>query len=526
MDQDVYFSFNITPDSVPVYRYSGGTKGLSELQYLSQEETLKYIQQHARVEISQRLNVYKDKDKGKDLWEHGRSKGGIQGVLSLNQAIAHLPSELWEQVHKDIREILTRENLDLDQVLNLAEEKEDLSPKIQVQTTKQKGRYIVATENISVGETILQESPFISYLHSSHKYSNCATCLRSVVLGIGCSNCNQVIFCSKFCASKGTFHTVECGKTDILPGCGPVSPVIRIFTKHGLPFFKENANLFNQETSLEQLNSNKDISELCQLQAGNRKDSMYRLEKAAWTYFVLFLLKELKFFNNHDCDSLGEDEFCIGQIVENFLKISDNNCHEICELDVSGNESIHYASIYQDNDDISKVVVVVGAAIYLKTSLFNNSCDVNTMKCHMGTLEIMKAKRDIKAGEEVSDFYGEYFFTSDKFSRKKNLGFSCCCTACRENWPLMDDLPAFTQEDLETRYDWVLKRIELENAAEQFDVEQTKTICETLGRLANVKSPHDAFVIPEMYLHFSNLLLNNSRSLRFSSWALKHMKSK
>ena len=29
----------------------------------------------------------------------------------------------------------------------------------------------------------------------------------------------------------------------------------------------------------------------------------------------------------------------------------------------------------------------------------------------------------LRAGEEISDFYGEYFFQSDKFNRKKNLGF-------------------------------------------------------------------------------------------------------
>ena len=104
--------------------------------------------------------------------------------------------------------------------------------------------------------------------------------------------------------------------------------------------------------------------------------------------------------------------------------------------------------------------------------------------------------------------------------------FSCCCTACKENWPLLDDLPTFTQEQLESRLDWAMKRIELEDAAQQFDVERTKTICESLSRLADVKSPHDAFVVPEMYLQFSNLLLNNSRSLRFSLWATKHMKPK
>ena len=40
------------------------------------------------------------------------------------------------------------------------------------------GRYIVATEDIEVGETLLCEEPLVSYLHSSHRLSNCTNCLR------------------------------------------------------------------------------------------------------------------------------------------------------------------------------------------------------------------------------------------------------------------------------------------------------------------------------------------------------------
>ena len=65
---------------------------------------------------------------------------------------------------------------------------------------------------------------------------------------------------------------------------------------------------------------------------------------------------------------------------------------------------------------------VVGVGIYPILSLFNNCCDVNTLKYHEGRREVMRARRPIKKGQEVQDFYGEYFFNNTKLSRKKNLG--------------------------------------------------------------------------------------------------------
>ena len=100
---------------------------------------------------------------------------------------------------------------------------------------------------------------------------------------------------------------------------------------------------------------------------------------------------------------------------------------------------------------------------------------------------------------------------------------SCCCQACKGNWPLLDDLPVFTQGDLESRLEWVLQRVALENAAQACDVAQTKALCENLGKLAKVTHPHEALVLPEMYLHLANLYLNNSYSLRFAVWAARAM---
>ena len=54
-----------------------------------------------------------------------------------------------------------------------------------------------------------------------------------------------------------------------------------------------------------------------------------------------------------------------------------------------------------------------------------------------------------------------------------------------------------------------------QRAADSFNVEETKHICKKLGELAGVSSPHEALIVPEMYLNFSNLLIHNNKSLRF-----------
>ena len=96
------------------------------------------------------------------------------------------------------------------------------------------------------------------------------------------------------------------------------------------------------------------------------------------------------------------------------------------------------------------------------SSLFNNSCDVNTVKYHQvirlpsvivriilclqGDQTVMIARRMILAGEEVTDFYGVHYFQSSRGERQASLGFPCHCKPCSDNWPLLRNLPSFTKE--------------------------------------------------------------------------------
>ena len=53
------------------------------------------------------------------------------------------------------------------------------------------GRHVLASEDITVGEVLVEEEPLASVLAITHLASNCSTCLRAVVAGVACPACSQ-----------------------------------------------------------------------------------------------------------------------------------------------------------------------------------------------------------------------------------------------------------------------------------------------------------------------------------------------
>jgi hypothetical protein len=138
----------------------------------------------------------------------------------------------------------------------------------------------------------------------------------------------------------------------------------------------------------------------CPFKAGNKKSSLYRLEKAAWAILILRLLRLLNFFADSlearpilesrpildarpilearpDLDApLGAAELAVCRLAEHFLRVADDNCHEVCEVDGPPAACLSLADLVAGGDGLQDhVVVVIGVAIYLKSSLFNNRSD-------------------------------------------------------------------------------------------------------------------------------------------------------
>jgi hypothetical protein len=127
----------------------------------------------------------------------------------------------------------------------------------------------------------------------------------------------------------------------------------------------------------------------CPFKAGNKKSSLYRLEKAAWAVLILRLLRLLNFFADSiesrpilearpDLDApLGAAELAVCRLAEHFLRVADDNCHEVCEVDGPPAACSSLSDLVAGGDGLQDhdVVVVIGVAIYLKSSLFNNRWD-------------------------------------------------------------------------------------------------------------------------------------------------------
>ena len=127
----------------------------------------------------------------------------------------------------------------------------------------------------------------------------------------------------------------------------------------------------------------------------------------------------------------------------------------------------------------------------------------------------MIAKRNIKAGEEVSDFYGCHYFQSPKIERHQLLGFSCQCEACKQNWPLMKSLPQLTTAQKKHKGKWMAARDKLGNAVDNMKLMEAFQLCKELSGLHGVKSPHECLIMPELYLHYSSVFLYGNKSLSF-----------
>ena len=111
----------------------------------------------------------------------------------------------------------------------------------------------------------------------------------------------------------------------------------------------------------------------------NFKNSTFSM--TAFAYYYLFFLHKVKYFgDDNETLEMNEDTLLIGELLFHFLCCVEENSHEVVEFHNVGSEySGTLDSLYDGGDEVIKVI---GAALNGVASLFNNSCDVNTVKFH------------------------------------------------------------------------------------------------------------------------------------------------
>ena len=100
----------------------------------------------------------------------------------------------------------------------------------------------------------------------------------------------------------------------------------------------------------------------------------------ATAFYYLRCLHKMGFFGVGDTEITSSSSLYIGSLLYHLLRGVEENSHEIVQFEDSGPEYCGSLDSLYDGGD--SVITVIGGALNSISSLFNNSCDVNTVKFH------------------------------------------------------------------------------------------------------------------------------------------------
>ena len=145
------------------------------------------------------------------------------------------------------------------------------------------------------------------------------------------------------------------------------------------------------------------------------EDKMDEEDHLLRTFVTVFLLKLLQFNNYFGTNKivqtrpseqggeevlLTDEELFIAKMILHFTNTFPQNVHDIALLQTP--EKSRWVNSAQ--------IKSLGAGVYLTSALFNHSCDPSFMRCNFGKGIVSVANRQIKAGEEISECYGQMYY--------------------------------------------------------------------------------------------------------------------
>ncbi|XP_057654662.1 SET and MYND domain-containing protein 4-like isoform X1 [Diorhabda carinulata] len=298
---------------------------------------------------------------------------------------------------------------------------------LEIEISDVQGRYVVAKENIEIGDVLAVEKPFCHVL-ASEFFTHCHECLKLCYNLLPCPNCTQVLYCSIECQNNAKiYHVYECKILKTLRNLN--------LDKLKLLPLKIAISVKNSYSSISRINEESEsfyrsdrYKEIHNLISNTQSRTVADLFERSTTAAIVFNLihEHTKFFNS------VLEESIFKELYLRHLQIAPCNFHEISEL-------------HQNQDDYFEAQEI-GAGAFSFLSLFNHSCNPNVVRHCYGNVVVLRAIRSIHKGEQLFDNYGYHFALMPKDTRKTNLKkqyyFECNCYVCENNWPLLHNLPA------------------------------------------------------------------------------------
>ena len=150
-------------------------------------------------------------------------------------------------------------------------------------------------------------------------------------------------------------------------------------------------------------------------------------------------------------ETLTEKELFFGELLLHFTNSLPQNIHDIAVLETSEVRK------WVNTSEIKSL----GAGVYLTGALFNHSCDPSFMRVNVGKSLVSVANRNIPRGEEISECYGQMYYTKNTDTRRdalrRHYKFECQCPACLYNYPTIKELHYAAGKSKETKHSDLLR---------------------------------------------------------------------
>ncbi|RUP42399.1 hypothetical protein BC936DRAFT_138265 [Jimgerdemannia flammicorona] len=274
--------------------------------------------------------------------------------------------------------------------------------KLSVRRLPDRGRGVCAEEDISAGQTLLEEDSYAAVVDDNNLSRRCSGCFGEAKKLSRCSACKVVHYCSSVCQKRDwvTSHQEEC-KAFVKVG-RPVPTAIRVYS--------EVENLENR---------------------------MYRTNPTFELLIVLLIsTEELHEYNSPPIASIQLQTFAqIAMVVR--------DCVTEAAMP-SASETIDLWCRFTTNSFsiLDGEMVDVGVGVYPATAMINHSCWPNCVVVFEGARILVRSIRPIKRGEEITQ---SYIDIAEPVSRRRadlrqRYFFLCQCELCERTSKVLSDV--------------------------------------------------------------------------------------
>ncbi|XP_071104822.1 SET and MYND domain-containing protein 4-like isoform X1 [Haliotis cracherodii] len=314
------------------------------------------------------------------------------------------------------------------------------STAVEMKHTCSQGRHLVAKQAIPAGATLIVERPYAAVLLPGHKHSNCHHCFKVLSLApTPCMECCVVLYCSVECRDTAwtMYHSTECQYQDLLSSVGIAHLSLRIILTTGLKFLlafstPDRDSVIRGLTGGQKYQGDYHaVYDLLTHEQDIEAEDLFQYSLTA--YLLIRVLVDAGWFPHGapQADQLTDDMMRIGSCLLRHILQLVCNAHAITELQVSQ---------VADSDLVdSKSQVRVATAIYPTASLMNHSCDSTIISSFQGDMLVVRAVKDVAAGQEIFNCYGPHCKRMCRGERQQALRsqyfFHCQCQACVEDQP-------------------------------------------------------------------------------------------